>query len=403
MIKFIHAADLHLDTPFHGLKEISEKLSLSMQEAPFKSFRKIVDKGIDEQIDFLLLSGDLYNTQKMNIKAQSVFIKELKRLESERIPVFLIRGNHDYLTEESQKTTLTLPGNVYQYSDKVMTHTITTKTGKKIAVSAFSYTKQWIGYRKIREYPKRFDHVDMHIGMLHGEADSKHGSSGNYAPFTIEELKQKNYDYWALGHIHQRQKLSNYPIAIYPGNIQGLHRNEKGEKGCLLVEWTSRGAEIDFIPTAPIIWEEITVELKNINNINQLIARVQEELIEKNFIENYLIHLNIQVSAEDDDELIDLLQKESFIEDLTNQLNFSNLWISDLEIHVSKVSEKRSLEELYPNEWEKSLAKVKEHSFFSEVTDNILNNIPARYLVENNTEEYREQMIKKAISKIYLK
>lgn len=403
MVRFIHAADLHLDTPFHGLKEISEELSDIMQEAPFQSFRKIVDKAIEETVDFVLLSGDLYNTQKINIKAQSIFIHELMRLEQEKIPVFLIRGNHDFLTDETEKLTLKLPENVFRYSEEVTSHVIATKTGEKVAVSAFSYERQWIRERKIQDYPERFEDVDMHIGMLHGAPDSINSSNGNYAPFSLAELKQKNYDYWALGHIHQRQQLSSHPLAFYPGNIQALHRNEKGEKGCLLIEWTNRGSEIEFIATAPIVWEEITIELATIHNINQLIRRIKEELMEKEFIENYLIHLNVQVNSDDDVKLIELLQKDSFIEDLTNQLSLPNLWIADIEIQVNKIDEQRNLEELYPEEWKKSIEDIKERAVFSELTEDILNNIPSRYLGESNTQEYREHMIKKAVSKIYLK
>lgn len=403
MVKFIHAADLHLDTPFHGLKEISVELSQMMQEAPFQSLHKIVDKAINEEVDFVLLAGDLYNTQRINIKAQSIFVQELERLKAHEIPVFLIRGNHDFLTKENRKLTLKLPENVYLYSEDVTSHIISTKAGKKIAVTAFSYENQWIRERKIKNYPERFEQVDMHIGMLHGAPDSINGSEGNYAPFSLEELKEKNYDYWALGHLHQRQQLASYPLAVYPGNIQALHKNEKGEKGCLLIEWSNRGTEIEFVSTAPIVWEEITIGLADINNINQLISEVKGKLIEKGFTENYLIHLNVEVNSEDDENLIELLQKESFIEDLANQLNFSNLWIADIEVKVNKSEEQQALEELYPDEWQNTIDDVKERSVFSELTEDILNNIPSRYLGASNTADYRERMIKKAIEKIYLK
>lgn len=403
MIKFIHAADLHLDTPFLGLKEISEDLAHIMQSAPFESLHEIFNQAIKAEVDFVLLAGDLYNTQKINIKAQSIFIEELRRLEKHDIPVFLIRGNHDYLTKESKKLTLQLPENVHVYSKEVSTHTLVTKRNKKVAISAFSYETQWVETRKIEEYPNRLEQVDLHIGMLHGAQDSSNGMNGNYAPFTLEELKQKNYDYWALGHIHQRQQLASYPLAIYPGNIQGLHRNEKGEKGCLLVEWSTRGTEIEFIPTAPIIWEEVTIDLAGISNINQLIQQVREELINKGFIESYLIHLVVQVNSADDEKLIDLLRASSFTEDLANQLNLSNVWIADIEIQVNKMNEQRSLEELYPDEWAKAVLKVQERMRFSEITEDIQNNIPSKYLLEENTELYRQRMIEKAIAKIYLK
>lgn len=403
MIKFIHAADLHLDTPFLGLEQLSTELSAIMREAPFQSFQKIIDTALEHHVDFVLLSGDLYNTQKVNIQAQSRFIRQLKRLEQAEIPVFIIRGNHDYLTEETRTMTLPLPGNVYTYSADVTTHIIEIKNSEKVAVSGFSYEAQWVQDRKIEEYPKRLENVAMHIGMLHGDVESTASNGGNYAPFTVEELRQKNYDYWALGHIHQRKKLSAHPLAVYPGNIQGLHKNETGEKGCLLVEWSERGEKISFIPTAPIIWGRLTINLLNIENIAQLIERMHEEIAENNMAANRLLHLIVQVNKEDNEELIQFIQSREFSQQLSNQMNLPNVWIARTEVFVDKALNQQSLGELYPNEWNKSLESAEESMVFNEMTEGILNNIPRKYLTEINSVDYRKRMIEKAIAKIYLK
>lgn len=403
MIKFIHAADLHLDTPFLGLEQLSTDLSTVMREAPFQSFQKIVDQAIEHSVDFVLLAGDLYNTQKINIQAQSRFIKQLKRLDQVAIPVFLIRGNHDYLTKETQTLTLPLPGNVYTYSKEVITHAIKTKNNKKVAVSGFSYESQWVQTRKIQEYPERRENVDMHIGMLHGDVESVVSTGGNYAPFTVDELRKKNYDYWALGHIHQKQQLSTHPLAFYPGNIQGLHKNETGEKGCLLVEWSERGEKIKFIPTAPIVWAKLTMDLSAIENITQLIERMHEKILEKNMTANQLIHLIVQVNKANNEELIQFIQTSEFSEQISNQLNLPNVWIARTEVIVDKALNQQSLGELYPKEWSSSVESAEKLSVFNEMTEEILNNIPRKYLTEINSVDYRRQMIEKAIAKIYLK
>ena len=119
MIRFIHAADLHLDTPFSGLEQTSKRLAGKLREAPFESFSRIVDIAIEKKVDFVLLAGDLYNTKRVNIKAQSLFIEQLNRLEKIDIPVYLIRGNHDYLTEESKTLALPFPENVHTYKTAV--------------------------------------------------------------------------------------------------------------------------------------------------------------------------------------------------------------------------------------------------------------------------------------------
>lgn len=403
MIKFIHAADLHLDTPFLGLEQLSTNLSEIMRKAPFQSFQKIVDQAIENEVDFVLLSGDLYNTQKINIQAQSTFIKQLQRLNQVEIPVFLIRGNHDYLTEETQTLTLPLPENVYTYSAEVMTHRIETKRNKKVAVSGFSYHSQWVHERKIKAYPQRLENVDMHIGMLHGDVENTTTINGNYAPFTVDELRQKNYDYWALGHIHQKQQLSTHPLAIYPGNIQGLHKNETGEKGCLLVEWSERGEKIEFIPTAPIIWAQLQIDLSGVENITQLIQRMHEKIEERNISADALLYLMIQVNKEDNEELIHFIQTREFSEELSKQINLPNVWIAQTEVKVNQALNQQSLGELYPKEWSQAVKNAEKLTVFNEMTEKILNNIPRKYLTETNTTDYRKQMIEKAIAKIYLK
>lgn len=403
MITFIHAADLHLDTPFLGLEQLSTSLSEIMRKAPFQSFQKIVDQAIENEVDFVLLSGDLYNTQKINIQAQSTFIKQLQRLNQVEIPVFLIRGNHDYLTEGTQTLALPLPENVYTYSAEVTTHMIETKGNKKVAVSGFSYDSQWVHERKIKAYPQRLQNVDMHIGMLHGDAENTTTINGNYAPFTVDELRQKNYDYWALGHIHQRQQLSTHPLAIYPGNIQGLHKNETGEKGCLLVEWSERGEKIEFIPTAPIIWAQLQIDLSGVENITQLIQRMHEKIEEKNISADALLYLMIQVNKEDNKELIHFVQTSEFSEELSKQINLPNVWIAQTEVKVNQALNQQSLGELYPKEWSQAVNNAEKLTVFNEMTEKILNNIPRKYLTETNSTDYRKQMIEKAIAKIYLK
>src|SRR5690625_1804341 len=161
MIRFIHAADLHLDTPFSGLEQTSKTLAKKLREAPFESFAKIVDVAIEKAVDFVLLSGDLYNTKRVNIKAQSLFIEELNRLAKADIPVYLIRGNHDYMTEEAKTLSLPFPDNVMTFDAEVETHFLETQNNERVAITGFSYDRQWITERKIKKYPKRRPDVDL--------------------------------------------------------------------------------------------------------------------------------------------------------------------------------------------------------------------------------------------------
>ena len=403
MIRFIHAADLHLDTPFSGLEQTSRTLAEKLRKAPYESLTKIIDVAIKEAVDFVLLAGDLYNTKRINIRAQSLFVEQLKRLEEAGIAVFLIRGNHDYLTEETKNLALPLPKNVYTFTNEVKTHLFKTKNKERIAVSGFSYDSQWVFERKIKEFPLRAENVNMHIGLYHGDIESNHERQANYAPFTIQELRQKNYDYWALGHIHQLRRLSSHPLTYYSGNIQGLHKNEIGKKGCLLVEWTPHEQEVQFIETAPIVWEQLEVHLQAIENIPALIQELKNKIQEKNYQTDTLVHLTIRASTDEDENLVHYIQQNDFLPQLTKQLGFPNVWLASMDFILDEVSDQKALEKLYPKEWEQALTKMKEPAAFQEVTEQVLEQIPSKYLNEVNSDTYRKEMIEKAIAKIHLK
>lgn len=403
MIRFIHAADLHLDTPFSGLEQTSKRLAEKLREAPFESFSRIVDIAIDKKVDFVLLAGDLYNTKRVNIKAQSLFIEQLNRLEKVDIPVYLIRGNHDYLTEEAKTLALPFPENVHTFKSDVETHTFETKDNERVAISGFSYDKQWVPERKIKEYPRRRQDVDLHIGMLHGDIETSLTKEANYAPFTIKELREKNLDYWALGHIHQRQQVSAEPLAQYPGNIQGLHKNETGEKGCLLVEWTPREQQVEFLSTAPVIWKTIDLDLLEIENMSEFLEALKDKIAKNPTKKDVLVHLKITADTESEEELISFIQEKEFLEQLSKHLGFDNVWIASMDLVIQEVSNQQALEKIYPDEWEAMLENLEKPTAFNAITENIFGQIPTRYLDQTNTSDYRQEMIQKAIAKLYLR
>jgi len=403
LIRFIHAADLHLDTPFKGLEQTSKEMAAQLRQAPYESFANIIDIALEKAVDFVLLAGDLYNTQRVNIKAQSQFIEELERLNQADIPVFLIRGNHDYLTEETAQFSLPLPENVYTYTSDVSTHVIETKNRQRVAVSGFSYDSQWIFDRKIKKYPTKQKDVDMHIGLLHGSAEGVDSEEGNYAPFTIGELRHKNYDYWALGHIHLRQQVAEHPLAHYPGSIQGLHKNETGDKGCLYVEWDLRESKVEFMPTAPVIWDKMELDISKTVNLSDLLDRIRESVQAKNYQRSVLLNLTLTANENYNEKLVELVQTRDFNQQLTGQLKKNNLWIPKVEFVLIPESDQQTLEKLYPDVWQEVVEEVLESTTFNEMTDNILRQSLRKYLTENNSEMYRREMVEKAIAKIHLK
>lgn len=403
MITFIHAADLHLDTPFSGLEKTSKELAEKLRKAPFDSFGKLVDKAIAERVDFVLLAGDLYNTEHINIKAQSLFVEQLERLNQAGIPVFLTRGNHDYLTEDTQTLSLPLPENVHTYKAEVTTHQLTTKNNQRVAITGFSYDSKWIFERKIEEYPTRQTNVDLQIGLLHGSLDRLETTEATYAPFTISELQSKQYDYWALGHIHKRQQISDNPLAIYPGNIQGLHKNETGPKGAMLVKWSPRETTTEFFNTAPVIWQTVAVDITGVTRLSELLKTVQGEISAQEPSEYVLLTLKLEADEEIDESLVATIQGLDFPEQLTRQLSLKHHSFVQVELRLKETNGRLALEKLYPEIWQEELKKTQEKADFDEKTANVFQQIPARYLIKEENESYREEMIQKAIEKIQMK
>lgn len=329
-VRFIHAADLHLDSPMVGLKQLPQTIFRKLQESTFDAFTKIIDSALIHNVDFIILAGDLFDGEDRSIRAQTRFRKEMERLEKKNIPVFAVHGNHDHL--DGNWAHLPMPENVHIFSHEVETVKYTNSGGTVVHLYGFSYPKRHVLERMVDRYAK-VQGADFHIGILHGHAE---GSSdhGNYAPFKLRDLLEKGFDYWALGHIHKRETLNEQPPAIYPGNIQGRNRKETGRKGCYLVNLTEAGADLEFIETSSVVWEEKTVNVSDASTFHDIYSvcrRIMEE--SRKEIKGTILSLVLKdVNIPDQDkkalangELLETLQEEEKEER-------SFVWISDISI-----------------------------------------------------------------------
>ncbi|BDZ30692.1 DNA repair exonuclease [Lactiplantibacillus sp. WILCCON 0030] len=272
-MKFIHAADLHLDTPFQGLTDLPTALQTQIMRAPIDSLNRLVDLAIDEAVDFVLLVGDLFDQAQQSVQAQAALMLALERLNDAEIPVILSFGNHDFQPDDADWH---FPANVHAFGSQVETVTLTTAQQTKVAITGFSYAQRWLTTPMIDQFPMKTSSADYQIGMWHGQT----GVAGDhYAPFKVSELLGKHYDYWALGHIHQRQELNAVPPIDYPGNLQGRQRNETGAKGCLLVSSTAdHQLRPVFKPLATILWQDWTPTLSGEVSRSALLAQLTDQL-----------------------------------------------------------------------------------------------------------------------------
>ncbi|HMO14056.1 MAG TPA: metallophosphoesterase [Pirellulaceae bacterium] len=269
MFKFIHAADIHLDSPLLGLDRFDDAPVAEIRVASRRALKNLVDLAIEEAVDFVLLAGDIYDGEWEEMRTGFYFVAQMARLREADIPVFLISGNHDAANKMTRK--LRLPANV-QLLPHNQPHTVkhVRLDDLGVALHGQSFERESIEDNLALNYPARIKGM-FNIGLLH---TSLTGAAGhyNYAPCTIADLKLKGYDYWALGHIHQREVKCQEPYIVYPGNLQGRKISETGAKGCYLVTVDSQlTPSLEFKAIDVFRYEKIRVDLDSACNADDLL------------------------------------------------------------------------------------------------------------------------------------
>lgn len=229
MFTFLHAADLHLDSPLKGLEAYPDAPLEQIRGAARRAFDNLVDLAIEAEVAFVLLAGDLYDGEWKDYHTGLYFVNRLGRLREAGIPVFMVSGNHDAASQITRA--LNLPDNVTHFSHKKVESRRLEHYG--VAIHGQSFSARVVSEDLTREYPQG-DPALFNIGLLHTSLNGRPGHEP-YAPCTLEALRSKGYQYWALGHVHQREELAREPWVVFPGNLQGRHIRETGPKGCTLV------------------------------------------------------------------------------------------------------------------------------------------------------------------------
>lgn len=287
-VRFIHASDIHLGSHLHYTGECSTDVAKSIKNATFRAFSRICDAALEYDVDFLVLSGDVYDSDAQSVAAVHFFNEQCRRLEEKAIPVFVIRGNHDPLVGGSE--ILRHPGNVFLFdSERVEMHEVRKDTGELIArVLGQSYRGRADSRKMYSSYTPPDTGV-WNIGLIHTQLDPQ---NNNYVPCSLEDLCSKtSMHYWALGHIHQCGVLRKAnPTVAYSGIPQGRDFGEQGVGGCLLVELKPLSEPyIKFIPTSSIIWKRVEVKIdrdperfpKNLHDLENLLAHYAEKVLEE--------------------------------------------------------------------------------------------------------------------------
>ena len=278
LIKFVHAADLHLDSPFKQIgSEALPHVADALVQATFKAYERIIDLCIDQRVDALLVAGDVYDGADRSLRAQRAFISGLERLDEAGIRSFVCHGNHDPL--DGWEANLDYPPGCHRFGIEWESVPVFLEDPERAVVTGISYPTREVRENLaagLRAAPGPFQ-----IGLLHANVGGN-PAHDSYAPCSVDDLSRSGIDYWALGHVHTREVLRDAsPTVIYPGNPQGRHPNERGARGVYVVEvGDDRSVHPQFHPVDVVRWEQLDLDISELRSEQDLLDELPRRVAE---------------------------------------------------------------------------------------------------------------------------
>ncbi len=277
-MKFIHTADLHLDSSLRGLSSYADAPAERLRTATRDAFHNLVTQAIEEQVDFMVIAGDVYDGDWKDFNTGLFFIRQMGRLRHAGIPVYLLYGNHDADSEMTRG--LELPDNVHVFSSrKAETFRI---DSRKVALHGRSFKVAATTENLLPGYPEPVAGW-LNIGVLHTalEGNAEHA---RYAPCSVAELQAKGYQYWALGHVHEHWVQRGDVTMAYPGNLQGRHIRELGARGALLVT-AEEGevTEVERLEVDVLRWHALELDVSaapDLRSAVRMVGQAMEQVLE---------------------------------------------------------------------------------------------------------------------------
>ncbi|MBW1979912.1 MAG: DNA repair exonuclease [Deltaproteobacteria bacterium] len=335
---FLHTADLHLDSPFHGLQQIDSRMARLLRESTFQAFDNVLDLALRREVDFVLVAGDVYDGRDRSLRAQLKFNSGLQQLAAAGIRSFVCHGNHDPL--DGWSASLQWPSEVYVFGPHLESVVVPVAGEPLVRIHGISYPHSQIdrsfglGFRRMGREP-------FQIALFHcsvGE-DPAHET---YAPRSIADLQSADLDYWALGHVHrQRILMHSQPFIGYPGNTQGRQIRESGARGCFLVEVNSSGqVQVTFEPVDAVRWLSKRVDISTLEREVELVEAL-ERVCEESRDQAESRPAIVRITLVGRGPLHASLRRPGFVEDLTEQIRETGLreekpvWVEKLVWHTS--------------------------------------------------------------------
>lgn len=334
---FIHAADLHLDAAFKGVAHVSSQVAGVLRSATFEALERLTQLACKERPLFVVLAGDIYNQEDQSLKARFALLDACKRMDEAGVRVFIVHGNHDPLVE-SEKS-FSFPENVHIFgTEGVEQVRVENSDGELVAiVHGISHGKHNERRKLARQYKRTEDDV-YQIALLHCTVDSV-AASEQYAPASVGDFAKSGIDYWALGHIHEQQIISSEPFVAYSGNIQGLHINEQGERGCLFVTVEDGQPTIRSHTLGTVQWKIVPVDISAIEKLDMLEDAVEHHLeVVVQMLPESCKGVIVRLVLEGRSVLDGELRKNGAVQELTERIregqmqNSPFVWLKDIEL-----------------------------------------------------------------------
>lgn len=270
VFRFVHAADIHLDSPLRGLAGQEGAAAERIRTATRAAFDGLISRAIAEAVDFVVIAGDLYDGDWRDYQTGLFLVGQMGRLAEAGIPAFLLHGNHD--AESRITRSLTLPETVRTFPARRAESFVLEELGAVLHGRSFRQRDETANM--VPDYPEPRPGL-FNIGVLHTGLGGR-GGHADYAPCSLGDLVAKGYDYWALGHVHQAEILHERPHVVFAGNLQGRHVREAGPKGAWLVT-VAEGevAAMERLETDVVRWQVLQVPAEGCTRLAELEERMR--------------------------------------------------------------------------------------------------------------------------------
>ena len=353
-MKFIHTSDIHLGAPFVGIRgESSNELKSKLLSATLDSFSAMVDYAIAEDVDFILVSGELIDPENKSVLVQVFLEEQFNRLNKNEINVYVSLNDLDDLENFKKNNIWSNKVHILSTIDnQVDVNLITTNDNKRIAIVGFSYKNQPYQTNPLNSFIKRDKELDYQIGMFYGEPGESNQS------FNLNQMIELGYDYWALGSLNNQKILNETPFVGYPGTLQGLSKNEPGQKGFLLVSDVNNQLVPEFVPTAPIEWQSMVANVTDVSDQKQLINGIVNALQSQNVKSFQILSIELNSSENLSENIANQINDGTILQELNNELlrQFDKFYASNIYLNYTKQTvQLNSLDNRY---WEASIDKI---------------------------------------------